>query len=224
MQRPQTLQFLKHGKILCRAVFGRFVETWNWLVSAFDNLHGDGDKGPGYIVVDKTVSGNPCIRFDAQRFLRNCNVVVDGNYVHVPGNFEPEFEDVETEDETSGETVTERRLSGVGEGFWPFGRMFYHEAASSAGGGITVDNSAKRATGFIFLRIDHQYDSAQSSIGATATVCGASQFVNTGSREHSFIPLYRIAGGAMVVDFRSCMSLTVRELVNGYSDEGGSST
>ena len=207
MQRPQTLQFLKHGKILCRAVFGRFVETWNWLVSAFDSLHGDGDKGPGYIVVDKSVAGSPCIRFDAQRFLRDCNVVVDGNYVHVPGNFEPEFEAVETEDETSGETVAERRLSNVGEGFWPFGRVFIYADQPT----VTVDSSAKIATGIIYLYVTHP---TSSSALPTFLVCGAStwpDFSDTDDKEHSLIPLYRIEDGAMTVDYRSCMSLTMRE-------------
>ncbi len=65
MARPQALQFLKHGKLLCGSAFRLFVETWNWLVGYVNNIKGDYDVNPknGFIVVDRSDPDSPVIRF-----------------------------------------------------------------------------------------------------------------------------------------------------------------
>ena len=66
MARPNILQRLKHGKLLTALAFPRFVETFNWLVGAFDNLKGDADVNPrnGCIHVDRTDPDVPVIRLN----------------------------------------------------------------------------------------------------------------------------------------------------------------
>lgn len=66
MARPQALQFLRKGALLVGKVFPRFVETWNWLVGAFDSMVGDGDIDPkgGAITVDRTNPDRPVIRLN----------------------------------------------------------------------------------------------------------------------------------------------------------------
>ncbi len=63
-KRPQILQTLRHGRLLCGAAFRHFVETWNWLVSAFDGLKGDFDMDPrsGHVTIDRTVPDAPVVR------------------------------------------------------------------------------------------------------------------------------------------------------------------
>lgn len=63
-ERPETLQLLKEGKLLASSVFPALVETWNWLVEAFDGIKGDYDLNPkeGYITVDKRDPAHPVIR------------------------------------------------------------------------------------------------------------------------------------------------------------------
>lgn len=64
MNKPSVLQVVQRGKIWCSAVFEHLVETWNWLVFAFDALKGDYDVNPkdGYITVDKTDPSHPVVR------------------------------------------------------------------------------------------------------------------------------------------------------------------
>lgn len=58
-------QKLRHGKALCGKVFGKFVETFNWLVDFSANLKGDADvnEATGSIKVDRTSPFHPIIRF-----------------------------------------------------------------------------------------------------------------------------------------------------------------
>lgn len=64
MARPQILQRLKHGKLLCRKVFASFVETWNYIVNRIENLKGDADANPqtGHIKIDNTDPEHPIMR------------------------------------------------------------------------------------------------------------------------------------------------------------------
>ena len=111
----------------------------------------------------------------------------------VPGNFEPEFEN--------------GRLAGVGEGFYPVGRRFVHSTNTS----VTVDSSAKIATGCIWLEVSHP-DPAAGNYETSATIKGGNGFSGTLSDTVSWMPLYRIKNGAIEIDFRSAMSLTLRDL------------
>lgn len=69
MARPQTIQLLQHGKALCGAVFGFFVETWNYIAQRCDALVGDRDVNPdeGFIWVDNSQPERPVIRFDSTK-------------------------------------------------------------------------------------------------------------------------------------------------------------
>jgi len=81
MAKPATLQLLNHGKLICKAVFPFFVETFNWVVTAFDNLRGDFDVNPknGAITIDRTNHDHPVIR------LRTDNLNLGGGKEYVPG-------------------------------------------------------------------------------------------------------------------------------------------
>lgn len=64
MNRPDFLQYLTKGKILSSKIFPKFVDTWNWLVSAFDSFVGDANLNPveGFILVDRTDPSHPILR------------------------------------------------------------------------------------------------------------------------------------------------------------------
>lgn len=66
MARPQTVQELRHGKILSGKVFPNFVESWNYLKNRVESLRGDADivsqYGQGHIKVDNTDPEHPVIR------------------------------------------------------------------------------------------------------------------------------------------------------------------
>lgn len=113
-----------------------------------------------------------------------------------PGNFEPKFDD-------------NGAIYDVGEGYWPFGRRF-----SNA---VTVDSSAKIADGFIYLEITHPVPSSSGGSTPSAVIKGVPRSAgyipdfSNGDPTKSLIPLYRVYQRAIFVDFRSCMSLTMRE-------------
>ena len=139
--------------------------------------------------------------FDGNQYDVATSLVSIGGAGGVPGNFEPVFEPDATDDNTV-------KLARVGEGFCPFGRVFIDDVSP------TVNASAKIATGIIYLYVTHP---TSSSGTPTFEVRGASptatqpDFASTSDKEHSLIPLYRIEDGAMTVDYRSVMSLTMRE-------------
>lgn len=113
-----------------------------------------------------------------------------------PGNFEPVF----AEDQSDHKV----KLDDVGQGFCPFGRVFYEN--------VTVDSSAKIERGYIYLEVVHP---ASTSSAPTIYVKGDAvkpAFDSTNDTSKSLIPLYYIDGGRITVDYRSCMSLTIREL------------
>lgn len=63
----QEVQKLRHGKVLCKRVFGRFVETFNFLVDWTASVKGDRDVNPagtGHIRIDRADPGAPVIRCD----------------------------------------------------------------------------------------------------------------------------------------------------------------
>ena len=69
MARPQRLEKLRHGRLLCGSVFRFFVETWNWLTAYVDNMKGDAETDPqsGYITIDRADPDHPVIRFRADK-------------------------------------------------------------------------------------------------------------------------------------------------------------
>ncbi|MBR4614887.1 MAG: hypothetical protein IKO55_04720, partial [Kiritimatiellae bacterium] len=64
MAKPVAVQKLKHGKALCGATFGQFVETFNWLVDFCLNLKGDKEfnAANGTVTVDRSDDSAPVIR------------------------------------------------------------------------------------------------------------------------------------------------------------------
>lgn len=64
MARPQSLQMLRHGKMLVQSTFPQFVDTWNYSINRLENIKGDADTNPdqGYIKVDNTDPEHPVIR------------------------------------------------------------------------------------------------------------------------------------------------------------------
>lgn len=63
-----AVQYLQHGKALCGAVFGTFVETFNRLVDFHLNLKGDGDvSDDGLVTVDRADPAHPVIRIDRSK-------------------------------------------------------------------------------------------------------------------------------------------------------------
>ena len=63
MAKPAAIQKLQHGKALCGATFGGFVDTFNWLVDFCTGLRGDGDNnGSGTLTLDRTMDAAPTIR------------------------------------------------------------------------------------------------------------------------------------------------------------------
>ena len=104
-----------------------------------------------------------------------------------PGLFEPAFEG--------------GVLSSVGNGLYPFGRQFYGE--------VTVDDSAKVATGFIVLEISHGYGANPSAVIKKFSD-GFTNIVNTDTTK-TVLPLYLINNGAMTIDCRALLALAIRE-------------
>ena len=64
MAQPAAVQKLKHGKALCGKTFGKFVETFNWLVDFCLSIQGDADvnNANGTITVDRADPSAPVIR------------------------------------------------------------------------------------------------------------------------------------------------------------------
>lgn len=78
-----ALQYLKHGKALCGAVFGSFVETFNRLVDFYVNLKGDAEvSSEGCISIDRTDPAHPVIR------LNRAKVGATSGGNSLPGAFE----------------------------------------------------------------------------------------------------------------------------------------
>ena len=107
-----------------------------------------------------------------------------GKYVSV---FEPYF--------------TNGVLDGVMPGLYPFGRQFY--------GAVTVDDSAKVATGFIVLEISHGYSVPSATIKLHGEAI-ASEIVNTDTTK-TILPLYELKNGAISIDCRPLLALAIRE-------------
>ena len=65
MAKAPVLQKLKHDKLITKATFPTFVETFNAITARTDNLKGDYDVNPavGNITIDNTDWEHPVIRF-----------------------------------------------------------------------------------------------------------------------------------------------------------------
>lgn len=182
MAKPAILQQLRHGRLLCGAVFRTFVETWNWLVFAFDNLRGDWDVNPrlGYVTVDRRDPDHPVIRLARIPAGGGGGGGGSGN-----GMFEPVFEN--------------GAIASVGSGLFPYGREFIT--------GATLDDSAKVANGFIVIEITH---GTNPSAVIKLHSSGMTGITNTDTSK-TVIPLYQVTDGAVSVDCRALLALAIRE-------------
>lgn len=103
----------------------------------------------------------------------------------VPGNFEPYFKD--------------GKLYHVGEGYCPIGRRFALVQETS------VENVIEA---MVWLQVTHSTSNQNATV---AVMVGVDPDFNNTDTTKTNIPLYRVAGGAMTKDYRSCMSLMLRE-------------
>lgn len=87
MARPQALQFLRKGSLLIGKIFPRFVETWNWLIGAFDSMVGDEEIDPknGLARIDRTNPDRPIVRINAQKIAKMAGGGEAGGEVSVTG-------------------------------------------------------------------------------------------------------------------------------------------
>lgn len=182
--KPNILRKLDKGKAIDTQI--GFVDTFNWLVDFVGNL-----RGAGRVRIDGAALGRPVISIDGDT---TC-----------PGNFEPVFAGHATTSYVGDEQITTYTniLSGVGEGYYPVGRRFYSNA--------TLDSSAQISSGYIWLEVVYPTSSSSSP---TATIKGGASFPSDSdiTATKSWMPLYKIADGRIAVDYRSAMSLTLREL------------
>ena len=116
MAAPIAAQKLRHGKALCKAVFGGFVDTFNWLVDFCSSLKGDRDANPagdGRITVDRSDPSAPVIRCTGCKGgSDSVEVVVNVEYdttTHVFKQFKRTISGITlepaTEEQTAGGTV-----------------------------------------------------------------------------------------------------------------------
>ena len=185
--KPNILRKLDKGKAIDTQI--GFVDTFNWLVDFVGNL-----RGAGRVRIDGAALGRPVIS-------------LDGDNAASPGNFEPVFAGHATTSYVDNEQITTYTniLSGVGEGYYPVGRRFYSNA--------TLDSSAQISSGYVWLEVVYPTSSSSSP---TATIKGGASFPTNDATAitatKSWMPLYKIADGRIAVDYRSAMSLTLREL------------
>lgn len=107
----------------------------------------------------------------------------------VKGNFDPIFKD--------------KVLSLVDYGVCPFGRRFTFMIPD-------VDSSAKIDEGLIYIEITHP--TSNDPTPRFLIKGGPSWTFDGKSKDVTNIPLYRIKDGSITYDFRSCMSMVVRDI------------
>ena len=177
--KPQILAKLRHGKLICQAIYPTFVETWNWLVRFTSTMKGDADVNPqaGYITIDRTDPDHPIIRFRADR-LPQAGVVE----VSADGPFSPIY-DTEGEDP---EVVT-----GFANCYWQNAGVTQHMS----------DQTIPGTDGFIALKAG-----ATSATNGTATLyCYANLAALQAAQQdvaYFIVPLYRIVGSKITLDMR----------------------
>lgn len=183
MARPQTLQFLRHGRLLSGKVFRFFVETWNWIVRAFSNLRGDAELNgeEGLIYVDRSDPDAPVIRFRKDRLPHYSGQTVT---VSADGPFSPVY-DTEGEDP---DVVTAFR-NGY---FMDAGATVY-----MSDGALSIPGT----DGFIALKAGTTTATAGSASLACYPTLAALQQAQSDA-EFFVVPLYFVAGSKIVLDLR----------------------
>lgn len=111
----------------------------------------------------------------------------------VPGNFEPIFD-------------SNQKLVSIGEGFCPVGRKFDTNVLSDP------NESYKIEEGVIYIEVNHPTSSSSSPTLYLKGAASAGVLFANSDTTKTNIPLYKIKGGEIVVDYRSAMSMTLREL------------
>ena len=110
MARPQRLEKLRHGRLLCGSVFRFFVETWNWLTAYVDNMKGDAETDPqsGYITIDRADPDHPVIRFRADKVAAGGgDVNLDDVSTDYNGSTEVQIKDWDTGTPAASTTIAQ---------------------------------------------------------------------------------------------------------------------
>ena len=110
MVRPQRLEKLRHGRLLCGSVFRFFVETWNWLTAYVDNMKGDAETDPqsGYITIDRADPDHPVIRFRADKVAAGGgDVNLDDVSTDYNGSTEVQIKDWDTGTPAASTTIAQ---------------------------------------------------------------------------------------------------------------------
>ena len=177
--KPQILAKLKHGKLICRAIYPTFVETWNWLVRFTSTMKGDADVNPqaGFITIDRTDPDHPVIRFRANR-LPQAGVVE----VSADGPFSPIY-DTEGEDP---EVVT-----GFANCYWQKGGKTY----------LLGDQTLGASNGFVCLKAGTTTTTAGTATLAYYGGLGALQAAQA-DPEFFIVPLYYLVDMKITIDLR----------------------
>lgn len=178
-ERPATLQLLKKGKLICSAVFPLIVETWNWLVEAFDGLKGDYDVNPqdGYVTVDRTDPAHPVIRLARPIKAEAATPAPTG------GGMSGAFAFVD---------------GVVKDGGFMWGPYFHY----AEGAALPSDDF----TGWAFLVISG-YVGGSSLANLTGSVVFNSSYISTNDSQ-VVMPLFYFEGGAVDTDYRGAPSFS----------------
>lgn len=185
MAKPAAVQKLKHGKALCGKTFGRFVETFNWLVDFCQGLQGDKDanNANGRISLDRSDESAPVIRLSA-------GAGGNGGGGGGGGDGSGCWQLVLDEDEETASLVS--CWCNVG------GMSRYY-------GNFDVTSLVTGATGILCARL--------SSGSATPVMYSNLLALNSAQEDESayVVPLYEITNGEVATDLRNAPQIQVFE-------------
>lgn len=183
--KPQKLQSLKHNRILSRAAFPGFVDTWNWICGVICSWVGDAELGgDGFIRVDRTNEDVPVIRLDLAKLNRRIkpkNLPDYSLWRIVGGSTSVEVADPETGDTqtlTTGYHYIDRQYFRVGG--------MIHEGTDQT----TLESLIEAGRPFVAAKI------TATGSGYSAAVVGFEDFdaMKEASLDRTFslIPLYEL--------------------------------
>ena len=148
--------------------------------------HGIENADGAWKVKIATIGGNDAPGCVTQHHLGAFSVPANSS---APGVFEPYFDD-------------KGSVKEVGDGIYPFGRKFIHNADGSGIIGIS--------SGFVVLEISHPEVGTLPSAKIVVKGEGLGEIISQ-ERDKTILPLYVIKNGAIALDCRSCLSLAIRE-------------
>ena len=186
-----ALQYLRHGKALCGKVFKRFVETFNYHNDFIANLKGDGDlsTSDGCIKLDRTDPTHPVIRLNRNNLGLPDGPSGDGGF---PGRFEILSL---TPDEPPGSEEEQTYTATFANPFYDIGGKTYEMPAAE------LEDVKDGSIIYIKVAIGASQDEPTAELGFVAGLQALKELQE--DETHFVAPLYRIAGGSVVCDFRT---------------------